>query len=53
MVRNGIILFFKERKSSVIPFMEGSGYFMLIGGYKQSEGKKALKLGQTLATTPH
>jgi len=29
--------------------MEGSGYSMLVGGYKQSEGKKSLKLGQTLA----
>jgi len=28
----------KKGKSSVIPFIEGSGYFMLIGGYKQSEG---------------
>jgi len=25
--------------------MEGSGYFMLIGRYKQSEGKKALNQG--------
>jgi len=26
---------------------------MLIGGYKQSEGKKALNQGKMLATTPH
>jgi len=26
---------------------------MLVGRYKQSEGKKALNQGQTLATTPH
>ena len=29
--------------------MEGSGYSMLVGGYKQSEGKKALNQGQMLA----
>ena len=29
--------------------MEGSGYFMLIGRYKQSGGKLLLKEGQTLA----
>jgi hypothetical protein len=33
--------------------MEGSGYSMLIGGYKQSGGGKALNQGQTLVTTPH
>jgi len=29
--------------------MKGSGYFMLVGGYKQSKRKKALNQGQTLA----
>jgi len=26
---------------------------MLVGGYKQSGGEKALNQGQTLSTTPH
>ena len=30
--------------------MEGSGYSMLVGGYKQSGGEKALNQGQMLAT---
>jgi hypothetical protein len=30
--------------------MEGSGYSMLVGGYKQNERKKALNQGQMLAT---
>ena len=25
--------------------MEGSGYFMLVGGYKQSEGEEGVKSG--------
>jgi len=29
--------------------MKGSGYFMLVGGYKQSGGEKALNQRQTLA----
>jgi hypothetical protein len=29
--------------------MEGSGYSMLVGGYKQNERKKALNQVQTLA----